>query len=128
MGRRSIRKALATLLRSVAGPVWPAPIAPVPVHEALECPLCRSHFLCPADWGEQDEGQWWVLARCGECGVWTEAVITNAQAARLDRVLDRQLVAIRQVAERLEAERMAAEAAVFIDALNRDLIDAADFA
>ena len=57
-----------------------------------------------------------------------EIVITDAQAARLDCVLDRQLNAIRRAAAQLEGERMAAEADAFIDALHRDLIDAADFA
>jgi hypothetical protein len=127
MERPSIRRALATMLRSFAGPVWPAPV-PAAGHEALECPLCHGRFLCPTDWGTAGEQHWWVLSRCGDCDVWSEVVISNAQAARLDRELDRQATAIRQAAERLEAERMAAQAAAFIDALNRDLIDAADFA
>ena len=127
MARRTIRKTLATVLRSVAGPVWPAPV-PGPRHEALTCPHCESYFLCPAEWGTADDSHWWILSRCGECGEWSEIVITDEQAARLDCELDRQLTSIQREAARLEAERMAAEAEAFINALNRDLIDAADFA
>jgi hypothetical protein len=127
MALRSIRRALATVLRSIAGPVWPAPVPP-PGQPVLECPHCRSRFLCPTDWGTADETHWWVLSRCGECGVWSEIVITDGQAARLDCELDRHAMAIQRAAARLEAERMAAEAEAFIAALDRDLIDAADFA
>jgi hypothetical protein len=84
--------------------------------------------LCPAEWGTADDTHWWILSRCGECGEWSEIVITDEQAARLDCELDRQLMTIKREAGRLEAERMAAEAEAFINALNRDLIDAADFA
>jgi hypothetical protein len=69
-----------------------------------------------------------VLSRCGECGDWSATLISNAQAARLDIELNRQQALIRRAAERLESERMAVEAEAFIDALQSDLIDAADFA
>ena len=124
--RRWIRGALAAL-RSLRGPVW-APPAPATGHETLECPLCHAHFLSPADRGTADDAHCWVRSRCGECGTWSERIITNAQAARLDRELVRQSELIRRAAARLEAERMAAEAEAFIRALHCDLIDAADFA
>ena len=111
----------------MADPTWPPP-ARQAEHEVLQCQSCGSPFMCPTDWGTAGEEHWWVLSRCGECNVWCEIVITNAQAARLDCVLDRQLYAIRRAAAQLESERMAAEADAFIDALHRDLIDAADFA
>jgi hypothetical protein len=79
------------------------------------------------DWGEAGEGHWWVQARCGECGVWVETVISNVQATALDVTLDRQLAQIRAAADRLDAERMAAQVDAFVRALERDLIVAADF-
>jgi hypothetical protein len=94
----------------------------------LKCQLCRTEFVCPIDWGMADEGHWWVLSRCGGCGVWLEILITNRQAAQLDVELERQFATIRRAAARLEADRTAAEAEAFIVALHRDLIDAADFA
>lgn len=125
--RRSIRGALAAALKSLRGPIWPAPV-PTIEHEAHECPLCHAHFLYPADRGTADDAHRWVRSRCGECGTWSEIVITNTQAARLERELDRQTAAIQDAAARMEAARMAAQADAFIHALRRDLIDAADFA
>ena len=128
MPRPAIRRALATVFRSMADPTWPPP---PPVRRSTRCSNASpaaSPFVCPTDWGTAGEEHWWVLSRCGECNVWCEIGITDAQAARLDCVLDRQLNAIHRAAAQLEGERMAAEADAFIDALHRDLIDAADFA
>lgn len=97
-------------------------------HDVLECPLCRARFSCPMDWGTVDDDHWWVLSRCGECGVWSEACITNAQAADLDGRLNHQQGLIRRAADCLAAERMATDVEVFIGALQHDLIDASDFA
>ena len=55
--------------------------------------------MCPCDWGTIDGGHWWVRLRCGDCEVWTEIVITNAQASFLDCALDRQQQQIRRAAE-----------------------------
>jgi uncharacterized Zn finger protein len=112
-------------LRALRGPMLPVAVDD---RMSLDCPSCRAPFLCPVEWGTVDDQHWWVLSRCGECGSWTETLIDNAQAARLDVELNAQQALIRRAAERLEAERMAAEADVFIVALQRDLIDAADFA
>jgi hypothetical protein len=59
--------------------------------------------------------------------VWAEVVLSNAQAAALDIVLNRQMAAISAAADRLDAERMADAAEAFAAALRRDLIVAADF-
>ena len=93
-----------------------------------ECPSCGADFLCPLDWAPPDDCNWWVQSRCGECGHWSEMLIDNAQAARLDLELNRQQAVMWRTAERFEAERMAVEADAFIAALQRDLIDAGDFA
>jgi hypothetical protein len=56
-----------------------------------------------------------------------EIVIDDRRAAALDCTLDRQMDQIRRAADRLDAERMAADAEAFAAALQRDLIVAADF-
>jgi len=79
------------------------------------------------EWGVADEASWWILVRCGDCEVWKEIVISNEQAALLDRELDRQMTAMSRAADRLDAERMAAESQTFIRALQANAIVAADF-
>jgi hypothetical protein len=125
--RTKLRTALARQLRRFFGPVLPV-AAGSSDPQFLECCVCRTPFLCPTSWGTAGEEHWWVVSRCGECGSWSKITITNVRAALLDLRLDAQLGAMRRVAERLEAERMAIEAESFIAALHRDLIDAADFA
>jgi hypothetical protein len=120
---------MARALIRLSGPVWPlAPIAPAtPAGALASCPLCGGDRTCPVDRGEIDDSQWWAQIRCGECGVWMEVVLSNAQAAALDVALDRQLAQIRRAADRLDRERMGEQVAAFISALRRDLIVAADF-
>jgi hypothetical protein len=122
-----IARLVLSAFRAIRGPAGPARVV-VDDRISLDCPSCRAPFLCPMDWGAVDDAHWWVLSRCGECGAWSETQITNPQAARLDLELNRQQALIWRAAERLEAERMAVEAETFIAALQRDLIDAADFA
>jgi hypothetical protein len=123
----TIARVLLRALRAMRGPTFPAPAVD---HErvSLDCPTCAAEFLCPIEWGTVDDERWWVLSRCGQCGHWIETQITNEQAKRLDLELNRQQALIRRAADRLEAERMAVEADAFIAALQRDLIDAGDFA
>jgi hypothetical protein len=125
---RALRHIVRRLAR-VFGPTWPlAPVPPATPRAPLAaCAACGGEHVCPMDWGEADELRWWVEARCGDCGAWSETVISNAQAAALDVALDRQEARIRAAADRLNAERMAAEIDVFVAALDRGLIGAADF-
>jgi hypothetical protein len=120
---------MVRVLVKLGGPV--SPLSPVPPATAADvpptCPICRGDRTCPMDWGEIDDSEWWVLLRCGECEVWMEVVLSNAQAAEFDVALDRQIGQIRRAADRLDRERMAEEAAAFTAALRADLIVAADF-
>lgn len=93
----------------------------------LECPFCRSRLVCPMEWGAVDDDSWWIVSRCGECEVWAEVVVTNAQAAWYDLELDRQLTDMSRGAQRLDAERMADEARAFVLALHANQVVAADF-
>jgi hypothetical protein len=79
-------------------------------------------------WEPSDEQHWSIVMRCGECGSWYEITIADERARQLDRELDRDQRAIRQVLDAMDRERMAAEVEGFVTALGRDLIDPADFA
>jgi hypothetical protein len=54
--------------------------------------------------------------------------MSNAVAERYERDLERGVAAVAVAWERLERARMAAVLDAFVVALDRDLIDAADFA
>ena len=119
---------MAGALANLAGPLQPvAPPARDRAGAAGACPLCDGDHVCPMEWGAVDDEQWWVRSRCGDCGVWTDVVLSNAQAATLDVALDRQMAQIRTAADRLDAERMADAADAFAAALHCDLIVPADF-
>ena len=78
-------------------------------------------------WWSADDDSWWIVSRCGECGVWAEVLLENAHAAWYDLELDRQMAAMSCAAQRLDAERMADEARAFLLALHANQVVAADF-
>jgi hypothetical protein len=94
----------------------------------LGCPACGADALCPIEWQTFGDEHWDMWMRCGACGGWLEALVDNRAAAAMDVELDRQQALIRAAADALELERMAAEVETFVSALERDLVDAADFA
>ncbi len=100
----------------------------LPPPDAVVCDACRSDAVALAEWDRHADGQWWAVLRCGDCGTWHDMVISQAAADRLDNALDAGLMAIAQDLEAIDRERMAAQADAFAVALERDLIDAADFA
>jgi hypothetical protein len=68
-----------------------------------------------------------MLLRCGECGCRRDAIAPPGAARGLDRALEEGLEEISDALLRLDRERMEAQAEAFIAALERDLLDAADF-
>jgi hypothetical protein len=92
------------------------------------CPACKRDFVQPLDWEPEGSDRWWMLLRCAECSVSREVVISNLEAERFETELHRRADLIAKAASKLEQERMAAEAAPFIEALRRGLIEADDFA
>jgi hypothetical protein len=105
----------------------PAPIAKAPA--GLEaCVVCGRDFVQPLSWEPVGEDRWWMFLRCGDCGVSREVTVTNAEAERYEGGLHARARTISVALRRLEAARMEAEIDVFVRALERDLIDAADFA
>jgi hypothetical protein len=101
---------------------------PAPVTGLHECPECRSDMVCPVRWHAVDDTRWSMDLRCGECGLERKVVATNAQAADFDGALNERQRKLERALQRLEARRMEAEIDAFVEALDRDLIDAADFA
>jgi transcription elongation factor Elf1 len=101
---------------------------PAPVTGLHECPDCRSDMVCPVHWHSVDSERWSMNLRCGECGAERKVVASNAQAADFDSALNERLRKLERALERIETSRMAAEIDAFVVALERDLIDAADFA
>jgi hypothetical protein len=104
--------------------------AAVPHHDAgLEtCPACARDFVQPVSWEPVGEERWWMFLRCADCGMSREVLVTNAEADRFESELHARATMLSRAARQLEGERIEAEAAVFFAALDRDLIDAADFA
>lgn len=110
------------LLRRLGGPGYPSS------HRLVCCRHCGSDFVNPVCWHEQGETLWWIRLRCGECGLVRDVVVHNDQAEQFDHELDLGVQAIAASLERLDRERMSADADVLAAALQRDLIGPDDFA
>jgi hypothetical protein len=95
--------------------------------ELQRCPECRTDFVYPITWTESGPGDWWLLLRCGQCGVRRDVIASNLVVAEYDRVLDRELDRIKCEADRLERESLRAQADRFGTALRLDLLTADDF-
>lgn len=95
--------------------------------ELQRCPECGTDFVYPITWTESGPADWWLLLRCGQCGVRRDVVASNLVVAEFDRVLDQELERIRCEADRLERESLRAQADSFGTALRLDLLTADDF-
>jgi hypothetical protein len=91
------------------------------------CPDCGLGFTHPVTWTESGPAAWWLLLRCGSCGSWRDVVASNPVVAEYDRILDEDLDAIRDAADRMQRETLMAEADTFGVALRLDLLTADDF-
>jgi hypothetical protein len=91
------------------------------------CTSCHSGYVHPVEWSESGDEHWWMLLRCGECRAEREVTVANAIAQRFGDSLDTAESEILRTVARLDAERMASEVEVFAAALERDLIEPADF-
>jgi hypothetical protein len=91
------------------------------------CSECGEGFVYPVTWTESGAADWWLLLRCGGCGVWRDVVASNQTVAAFDRSLDADMDSIRCAAERLDRESLLAEAETLGTALRLDLLGADDF-
>jgi hypothetical protein len=112
------------LLHRIIGPRIASSTTP----DASVCEACRSDAFALVEWGEHAADEWWVVLRCGECAGWQETVVSRAGADSLEAALDEGLEAIARDLEAVDRERLATQIQAFVVALERDLIDAGDFA
>jgi hypothetical protein len=97
--------------------------------ESLEyCAACGADFVNPVQWDPVEDHSWWMLLRCAQCQHEREVVVGNADAQRFDEALDRRADPIARTLHRLDLDSMKAWVESVSVALQRDLIDAADFA
>ena len=69
-----------------------------------------------------------MLLRCAECETYRDVVVSNDVAKRYEEDLRRGMAEISAALEKSDRARMVVEVDVFVAALDRDLIDAEDFA
>ena len=101
---------------------------PTPGSGLHQCVLCHAEYVVPVRWDEDDDDHWKLLLRCAECETYREVVVANDVAKRYELDLERGMAEIASTLKRLDRLRMIALLDTFIAALERDLIDAADFA
>jgi len=92
------------------------------------CAVCGADYVNPFDWAAVEDHSWWMHLRCAQCGHEREVVVANAEAERFDEALDRRADPIARTLHRLDRDRMRSWVDTLTVALQRDLIDAADFA
>ena len=91
------------------------------------CAACGADFVNPVEWNAVEDHSWWMRLRCAECQHEREVVVDNAEAERFDEALDRRADPIARTLHRLDRDRMKTWVDSITVALQRDLIDAADF-
>ena len=102
--------------------------SPAPGSGLHQCALCHAECVVPVWWESVGEERWHLLLRCGACGTFRDVTAPDDVAQAYERDVDRGMQEIRATLEGLERERMTAETATFVAALQRDLIGAEDFA
>ena len=91
------------------------------------CGACGESFVCPVTWSEQGPADWWLMLRCGSCGVSREVIASNSAVAAYDSQLDEGMQEINAAADRLAQEALAVEADTLGTAFDLDLLGADDF-
>jgi hypothetical protein len=110
------------LSRDRVGPPWR-------FREGLHmCPVCQAAFVHPMEWQALADDRWAMLLRCAECELWLETIVPNDVAVAYDRWLQWSTERIADELRRLDHDRMIADVAALVAALERDLVDASDFA
>jgi hypothetical protein len=92
------------------------------------CRTCGSDSVHPVEWEPFGDTHWWILLRCGACGARGEGLVANDAAQRFDRDLDDAQDEMVRAADRLGFEILSEQLESLTVALERDLIDADDFA
>jgi hypothetical protein len=100
---------------------------PPPGTGLQQCPVCHADFVVPVWWEEVEDHRLRLLLRCGECDTHHDLVVAGDVADRFEKDYVRVLEGMAAELNRLDRERMTAEASAFSVALARDLISADDF-
>ncbi len=92
------------------------------------CPECASDLVHPVAWdGTGDDDLWTIERRCPNCEWQTVGRVTQDEAEIFDDTLNEGTEELLCVLRRMSRLNMEADAASFIDALQRDLIVPMDF-
>jgi ribosomal protein S27AE len=76
-----------------------------PPTRLIDCRRCGSDCVNPVAWHEDGASHWWIRLRCGQCGdVRDVEEVSNEQAARFERELDRGVADIAATVARIERE------------------------
>jgi hypothetical protein len=93
----------------------------------LHCPICAGDAVTVLEHETVDEILAKVEVRCGDCGTWRRLVTTRGSARLHELSLERHVRAIRKQADRLERDRVPADADAFLTALRSEIAGADDF-
>jgi hypothetical protein len=93
-----------------------------------QCAMCRAECVVPVWWEEAGDDHFHMVLRCGACGTYRDLTVPNDVAIAYERDLERGMAEIRAAMDRMDRDRMALLTDAFAVALQRDLIDAGDFA
>jgi hypothetical protein len=104
---------------------WPAYDRDDP-SRLIVCPLCSCDFVVPVS-GEELDGGWELVLRCGACGELRELLATEEEVDALCDEIEAGLLRLELSVERLHRERREDEIEIFAAALQRDLISGDDF-
>jgi hypothetical protein len=110
--------------RIVFGPIE----SPTPGSGLHQCAMCHAECVVPVWWESVDDERWHMLLRCGACGTFRDVTAADDVAHAYERDIERGMKEIRATLDRIDRDRMSAQADAFVAALQRDLIDAGDFA
>ncbi|HKG62990.1 MAG TPA: hypothetical protein VKB28_02895 [Solirubrobacteraceae bacterium] len=103
-------------------------VTPPPGCGLHQCALCHADCVVPVWWESVDEDRWRMLLRCGACDTYRDVTASDDVAHAYERDLGRGMREIHIAVERMDRDRMAHQTDAFVAALQRDLIDAGDFA
>ena len=95
--------------------------------DLTRCPQCGTDFVSPLDCRSHDPGHLWIRLCCGDCHAFSEAIVPNELAERLEEDLERGMLQIAEEIERVQRETMVHDVELFVVALQHDLIEPADF-
>jgi hypothetical protein len=91
------------------------------------CPACHAPFVHPVARARVDAWRWSMRLRCGNCRHERDMVVPADVAARYEDDLRMAAEVIAWAIAAEDHERLKRQADAFAAALDRDLIDAADF-